>query len=307
MKTPGRPSNGRGTGRLDFLATLVLALVSAILMNLPERSQHGIGHAIRSSALRPFLAMNGAVAAAKARARDFEVLRAQTDSLLVRTASQRTLAEENRQLRSLLGLSGQPREHLVAATVIRPGTSQGSIFYLDVGRTDGIRRFDAVVTEAGLLGQVQDVRAHRAAAFDWSHPDFRVSAMTLDGQVHGLVESVRGAHREQDLLVIRGTAYLSGLQRGTELVTSGRGGTFPRGIRIGWVTGEAETSAGWTRSYYVEPVVYPGSATYALVDIAEETPPLAPVVADSIADSADADGSDTDSADANDSDADGSR
>lgn len=282
METPGRPSDRRGTGKLDFLATLVLVLVSAILINLPERSQHGIGYAIRSSVLLPFLALNGTVAGAKARARDFDVLRAQTDSLLVRAASQRTLAEENRQLRGLLRLSGQPRERLVAATVIRPGVSEaGSVFYLDVGRADGVRRFDAVVTEAGLLGQVHDVRARRSTAFDWSHPDFRVSAMTLDGQVHGLVEAVRGQHREQDLLVIRGTAYLSDLERGTELVTSGRGGAFPRGIRIGWVIGEAETSAGWTRSYYLEPTVYPGSATYALVDVREDTSPPAAAVADS--------------------------
>lgn len=285
--TPGRPSDGRGTGKLDLLATLVLVLLSAILMNLPAASQHGIGHAIRSSALRPFVALNGAVARAKARALDFEVLRVQTDSLLTWVASQRTLAEENRQLRALLGLSGQPREHLVAATVIRPGSSGiGSVFYLDAGRRDGVRRFDAVVTEAGLLGQVQDVRARRATAFDWSHPDFRVSAMTVDGQVHGLVEPARGQYREQDLLVLRGTAYLSDLERGDELVTSGRGGAFPRGIRIGWITAEADVSAGWSRSYYVEPTVYPGSVTYALVDVRDpEAPPPAPA-ADSIAEDA---------------------
>lgn len=283
--TPGRPSDGRGTGKLDLLATLVLVLLSAILMNLPTASQHGIGYAIRSSVLRPFVALNGAVARAKARALDFEVLRVQTDSLLTWVASQRTLAEENRQLRSLLGLSGQPGDRLVAATVIRPGTSgTGSVFYLDAGRRDGVRRFDAVVTEAGLLGQVQDVRARRATAFDWSHPDFRVSAMTIDGQVHGLVEPARGQYREQDLLVLRGTAYLSDLERGDELVTSGRGGAFPRGVRIGWVTAEAEVSAGWSRSYYVEPTVYPGSVTYALVDVRDpEGAPAAPA-ADSIAD-----------------------
>ena len=285
--TPGRPSDGRGTGKLDLLATLVLVLLSAILMNLPAASQHGIGYAIRSSALRPFVALNGAVARAKARALDFEVLRVQTDSLLTWVASQRTLAEENRQLRALLGLSGQPREHLVAATVIRPGGSDtGSVFYLDAGRRDGVRRFDAVVTEAGLLGQVQDVRARRATAFDWSHPDFRVSAMTVDGQVHGLVEPARGQYREQDLLVLRGTAYLSDLERGDELVTSGRGGAFPRGIRIGWVTAEADVSAGWSRSYYVEPTVYPGSVTYALVDVRDPEAPVAAPAADSIAEDA---------------------
>lgn len=285
--TPGRPSDGRGTGKLDLLATLVLVLLSAILMNLPATSQRGIGYAIRSSALRPFVALNGAVARAKARALDFEVLRVQTDSLLTWVASQRTLAEENRQLRALLGLSGQPREHLVAATVIRPGGSDtGSVFYLDAGRRDGVRRFDAVVTEAGLLGQVQDVRARRATAFDWSHPDFRVSAMTVDGQVHGLVEPARGQYREQDLLVLRGTAYLSDLERGDELVTSGRGGAFPRGIRIGWVTAEADVSAGWSRSYYVEPTVYPGSVTYALVDVRDPEAPVVAPAADSIAEDA---------------------
>lgn len=283
--TPGRPSDGRGTGKLDLLATLVLVLLSAILMNLPTASQHGIGYAIRSSVLRPFVALNGAVARAKARALDFEVLRVQTDSLLTWVASQRTLAEENRQLRSLLGLSGQPGDRLVAATVIRPGTSgTGSVFYLDAGRRDGVRRFDAVVTEAGLLGQVQDVRARRATAFDWSHPDFRVSAMTIDGQVHGLVEPARGQYREQDLLVLRGTAYLSDLERGDELVTSGRGGAFPRGVRIGWVTAEAEVSVGWSRSYYVEPTVYPGSVTYALVDVRDPEGAPATPVADSTAD-----------------------
>jgi len=285
--TPGRPSDGRGTGKLDLLATLVLVLLSAILLNLPAASQHGIGYAIRSSVLRPFVALNGAVARAKARALNFEVLRVQTDSLLTWVASQRTLAEENRQLRGLLGLSGQTRDRLVAATVIRPGGSgAGSVFYLDAGRRDGVRRFDAVVTEAGLLGQVQDVRARRATAFDWSHPDFRVSAMTVDGQVHGLVEPARGQYREQDLLVLRGTAYLSDLERGDELVTSGRGGAFPRGIRIGWITAEADVSAGWSRSYYVEPTVYPGSVTYALVEVRDPEAPPAASAADSIAEDA---------------------
>lgn len=271
MKTPGRASDGRGTGRLDFLATLVLALVSAILVNLPASSQHDIGYAVRSTVLRPFLELNGTITRARSRAGDFDVLRAQTDSLLTWVASQRTLAEENRQLRGLLGLAGQQREQLVAGTVIRPATSGiGSVFYLDVGQADGVRRFNAVVTEAGLLGQVQDVRSNQATAFDWSHPDFRVAAMTLDGQVHGLVEPARGQYREQDLLVLQGTAYLSDLERGAELVTSGRGGTFPRGIRIGWVVGPAGTSAGWSRSYSVEPTVYPGSVTYALVDVRDE-------------------------------------
>lgn len=285
----GRASDGSG-GRNDLLATLLLVVASMILMRLPEGAQHAVGHIVRSSALQPFLAVNGSVNRYKARATDYDRLRAQYDSLLTRVAARRTLAEENRQLRGLLILPQQRPAQFVPVTVVRPGTTAaGSVFYIDAGAAEGISRFDAVVTETGLLGQVQDVRAGSATAFDWSHPDFRASAMSADGAAHGLVEPSRGDHREQDLLLLRGTAYLSGLEAGDEILTSGRGGTLPRGVLIGWVIRVAETSAGWSRSYYVEPAVHPGAATHAAVEIgplpmpAEVALDSAGVVGDSVA------------------------
>lgn len=287
----GRASDGRGS-RNDLLATLLLVVASMILMRLPEGAQHAVGHAVRSSALQPFLAVNGSVNRYKARATDYDRLRAQYDSLLTRVAARHTLAEENRQLRGLLILPQQRPAQFVPVTVVRPGTTAaGSVFYIDAGAAEGISRFDAVVTETGLLGQVQDVRAGSATAFDWSHPDFRASAMSADGSAHGLVEPSRGDHREQDLLLLRGTAYLSGLEAGDEILTSGRGGTLPRGVLIGWVTRVAETSAGWSRSYYVEPAVHPGAATHAAVEIGP-LPMPAEVALDSagvVGDSVDAD------------------
>ena len=67
--------------------------------------------------------------------------------------------------------------------------------------------------------------------------------------------------------MLSGTAYLSNLAPGAEVLTSGRGGAFPRGFRIGWIAGVAGTSAGWDISYSVDPAVYPGAATYASVVI----------------------------------------
>ncbi len=271
-----RASDEWGSGRIDFLATLLLVMASAILMKLPERTQHAVGEAVRSSVLQPFLAINGAVTRYKARAMDYDVLRAQYDSLLTLVAARRTLAEENRQLRGLLILPQRRPGRFVPVTVVRPGTTAaGSVFYMDAGAASGIEQFDAVVTETGLLGQVQDVRARSATAFDWSHPDFRASAMSADGTAHGLVEPVRGDYREQDLLLLRGTAYLSGLETGVEILTSGRGGAFPRGVLIGWVMGVAETSAGWSASYYVQPAVHPGSVTHASVEIGPLPKPAA--------------------------------
>ena len=266
----GQAQGGRKRRRRDFHVVLGLVLLSLITINLPVESQRAIGNGLRESILRPFIEVQRIVVRTRARARDYLVVRDQLDSALTFVASATTLADENRQLRDLLALDGRSPSRLVAASVIRSGTSgSASVFRLDAGSEDGIRPFDAVVTDRGLLGQVQEVGPGSSMGYDWSHPDFRVSAMTLtaDGQAHGLVEAARGRYREQDRLVLRGTAYLSDLQRGAEVVTSGRGGAYPRGIRIGWVGEVAEASAGWDISYYVDPAVYPGTATYAQVHI----------------------------------------
>lgn len=261
-------SQGREANSRRLVVVMGLILGSLIVLNLPSGAQRTIAHWVRQTVLSPFIEINTGIMRVQARARDFDVLRAQMDSSLALVSRQRTLAEENRQLRGVLSLKNRSPARYMATTVIRSGTSGSeSVFHLDVGSAEGIPPFSAVVTEAGLLGQVQEVRAEYSLAYDWSHRDFRVSAMTMDGLDHGLIEAARGQFREQDRLILRGTDYLSDVAPGTELMTSGRGGAFPRGIRIGWVVGVAEVSAGWSKSYFVEPAVDPGSATYAIVDI----------------------------------------
>ena len=262
----GQPRESGEGRRRDFLLTAGIILGSLIVLNLPPGSQRSVRLFLRETVLSPLLDINGTITRMRERALDFNVLRAQMDSVTGLVAAGRTLAEENRQLREALGLAERERHQVRAATVIRTGTPGAeSVFLLDAGSDDGVRSFNAVATEAGLLGQVQEVFSGRSVGFDWSHRDFRASAMTPDGRTHGLVEAVRGGFREQDRLILRGTAYLADLRHGEELLTSGRGGTFPRGIRIGWIAEPAEASAGWSRSYYVEPAVHPGAATHALV------------------------------------------
>lgn len=268
----GQPKRMREHRKTDVLLAVGVILGSLIVLNLPPGPQRTIRHVVRETVLRPFIETNGAIARARERALHFDLLRTQMDSLVAPVAARRTLAEENRQLRNLLALADRESHRVTAVTVIRAGTPGAeSTFHLDAGRDGGIEPFNAVVTEGGLLGQVQEVFSGYAVGHDWSHRDFRVSAMTPDARAHGLVEALRGGFREQDRLVIRGTAYLSDLSPGDEIVTSGRGGTFPRGIRIGWIAGPAEAWAGWSRSYYVEPAVYPGAVTHGLVYVESST------------------------------------
>jgi cell shape-determining protein MreC len=187
------------------------------------------------------------------------------------TTGHLTLADENRRLRALLELRDRIGGGWIAANVVRPGTSGSeSVFLLDIGSEQGVERYAPVVTGQGVVGVVQDVYPTSATAMDWTHPDFRVSAMDPDGVVYGIVRSRRGEFREEDRLEFDGTAFQARLEDGTAVVTSNLSGVWPRGVPIGKVEGLAEADAGWRKSYWLRPMVEVGSVTHVLVGVNPE-------------------------------------
>ena len=119
---------------------------------------------------------------------------------------------------------------------------------------------------------------------DWTHPDFRASAMLLAGDSYGIVENRRGSFREEDRLVLTGGAYHESVADGTLVLTSGLGGVFPRGIPIGTIDGVAEVQAQWRKSYWLRPMVKPASVTHVLVEVGEAPwEDMGAVFADSVA------------------------
>jgi rod shape-determining protein MreC len=102
-------------------------------------------------------------------------------------------------------------------------------------------------------------------AMDLTHPQFRAAAMTVDGTSYGIVRATSGGFREADRLLLDGIPFHQELEPGTVLVTSGSGGVYPRGIRIGVVIEESEAQQGWKRSYWLRPFVFPGEATHVQV------------------------------------------
>ena len=140
-----------------------------------------------------------------------------------------------------------------------------STFLLNVGREQGIEPGAPVVASGGLLGVVREVEANTAQGVDWTHAEFRASAMTADGGAYGIVEPRPGRFREEDLITLTGAPFHSDITAGTRIVTSGRGGVYPRGLPIGVVLGIDEADTGWRKSYILRPLVRPESVTHVLV------------------------------------------
>lgn len=219
--------------------------------------------------MRPFLTLRGWVAERRAEREDLVLVRAQRDSLAAVSAAQAVLAEENARLRALLSLSERAGPQFRAAQLLRLGTGAAEgTFLLDAGADDGVVVGSPVLAVGGLVGVVKEVYGGTAQGIDWTHPEFRVSGMTADGQVYGIVEPRRGTYREEDLLLMTGAPFHSDVLPGARIVTSGRGEVFPRGVPVGEVIGIENADTGWRKSYVLRPTVRPEAAAQVLVGLA---------------------------------------
>ena len=258
----GAKKTQSGFGAFGFLVLSVIALY------LPDPSQDQVASFLRASVLRPFILTQEALLRRSIHAEDTEVLQARLDALQVVIMNRSGLSEENAQLRRLLDLSERSSARYVAAELTSAGES---MFQLTVGVRRGVTRDSPVVTARGLLGVVRTAGATSATGWDWTHPLWQASVMTEDGSVQGLVRAVPGRFREGARMLLDGGAFQQVLEPGVVLLTSGLGGVYPRGIKIGVVIEESDSGEGWRRSYWVQPFVLPGDATHVFVQVAGES------------------------------------
>ncbi len=245
-----------------FVLFFVIALS---LRFIPDPYREQIARGIRETVLRPVVAMQRTTAEREERLGDPARLRAQRDSLAVVLIGHTTLATENRQLRELIGLRERLAPSFIPAEVIRVrDRSFEGAFLLTAGREDGVQTGAPIVAAAGLVGVVRQVDDRVAVGIDWTHPDFRASAMTVDGETYGIVEPRQGA-RGEAVLALTGAPFHTDLPEGTLIVSSGRGGVYPRGVPIGTVSGMEEADAGWRKSYLLRPLVSPAEMTHVLI------------------------------------------
>lgn len=265
---PYTQENDDGIGRRQLLATVLFVALAFTALYIAPASQQQLAATLRGSVLQPFILVQEGLAQNRIRNHEADALRASFDSVVGVLSSQTTLAEENARLRALLDLADRASPDYVAANVIRAGTpGSESMFLLDVGALDGVRVNAPVVGRDGLVGVVREVQPRTAIGVDWTHPEFGVSGMTIDGQSYGLVEARRGDFREDDRLLLNGAPYHVAIEDGTLIVTSGLGGIYPRGIPLGHIHSLAEADAGWRKSYWIDPAIRPGSVTQVLVSV----------------------------------------
>ena len=258
-----------GARSRDLALTAFVLLLAFGTMYLPQSTQERVSTLLQAG-LRPFIAMQEFVSEAGARRVRVEEIQAELDVLSAAMSTHRAVEDENRTLRRLLNVQEPAGHNYLPATVNRPGTpGSESTFLVDAGTREGVQAGAPVISPTGLVGVIREARTTNALGIDWTHPDFRASAMLADGSVYGMVESRRGDFREDDRLVLNGIPYHEEVTVGQVVLTSGLGGVFPRGIAIGSVLAIAEEVGTWRKAYVLDPVAAPAAATHVLVFVGE--------------------------------------
>ncbi|MBQ2985039.1 MAG: rod shape-determining protein MreC [Clostridia bacterium] len=148
-----------------------------------------------------------------------------------------TLREENERLKGLLNYTDITQNYTyVTARVI--GKSQGvwfSEFTVNAGRNDGVMENQAVVNSKGLVGRVSSVSANTCKVTSIIDSTSDVSVMVERTRDYGFARGILNVDKNEKLeLYYLPSGY--DLVPGDNILTSGIGGIFPKGIAIGTVT-----------------------------------------------------------------------
>lgn len=166
------------------------------------------------------------------------------------------LQSENEELKELVGKQEDLRDYNpIQATVIARNPDQWEEkVILNKGTSSGVKENMAVLTASGLIGKVTLTTPFTSTVelVSTQNPNYRVSAMVLGGEddVFGLIEGYDAERRE--LMLKRIDAEIE-IEVGQQVVSSGLGGIFPKGIIIGEITEITIDEFGLTKLAYIKP------------------------------------------------------
>ncbi len=241
-------------------------LLGLIARGLPPNMRDPVATSMRRTFLAPLVMLQERAEASRRSLLLDQQRIAIRDSVTLRAMTVKGLEDENVRLRTLIGLGSRLKWGFIAAEAIHGrGVRDITTMTLTAGSNAGIRRLSPVVSPEGVVGMVTDVDPTMSQAMIWTHPDFRVSAMSEDGSAFGIVQGHLASATSGYLMELRGIPFRIALKPGTLIVSSGLGGVWPRGIPIGRVLEEVKTSEGWARTYLIKPSVSPANVGAVMI------------------------------------------
>lgn len=158
-------------------------------------------------------------------------LRAQLAERLLDDARLYDAEQQNQRFRHMLDIRAALPFSLIPGQVIaRPGHFNSEYLALDVGRDRGVSEGMGALSIRGLVGSVVEVRNHTCLVRSLFSPQSRVSVIVQRTGAGGILRSDGSA-----ALIVPDIPLEEDVAPGDSVLTSGLGGVFPPGIRVGMI------------------------------------------------------------------------
>ena len=260
----------RSNTRVDLIVLAACIVLALAARSLPNTMRDPVATGMRRSFLAPLVMLQERSEKGRQSLLSADAKQSYLDSLSLNSMKAGTLEQENERLRKLIGLGSRIRTGFVPAEALHGrGIRDETTVILSAGSRAGVTRLSPVIAPEGLVGVVDQVDPTMSHAMLWTHPDFRVSAMTPDGTAFGIAQAHLTGATGGYLIELRGVPFRATLKPGALIVSSGWGGVWPRGIPVGTVMQEIKTSEGWARTYLLRPAVNP-SDVYSVMILRRE-------------------------------------
>jgi len=179
------------------------------------------------------------------------LLREQLKTMNAREIASREAMQANERLTKLLGLKESLRLPAITATVTgEDGYPWFKTIMINRGEADGVREGYPVVAAAGVVGQVTKTSPHSSRVLLFTDHASAIAGMVQRTRARGVIKGKGGTRctleftmREEDVKV------------GDQVVSSGIGRIFPKGLPVGEVTMVKKGEYGIFQSIELRPAV----------------------------------------------------
>jgi rod shape-determining protein MreC len=221
---------------MSFFESLVVGITSPV-QKVVRRIIGGIGNVWRG-----YFYLVGAQ-------KENEVLRRELHELKLQVNRYREADLANQRLRALLNFKKSIATPLLPAELVSFDPSGWfQTILIDKGSSDGVAQDMAVVSAEGLMGRVIGVSSRHAKVLLILDANSAVDALIQRSRVRGVLVGLG-----RDLCLLKYVQRNEDVQVGDQVISSGMGGVFPKGLLLGTVQEVVRGSSGLFQRVEVEP------------------------------------------------------
>ncbi|KAF0424828.1 rod shape-determining protein MreC [Pediococcus acidilactici] len=187
-----------------------------------------------------------------------ERLRQDIDKLSATHAENKSLKEENRELKKLVGLKNSMTDYSLTPAIVltRSPSSWQDLVTVNKGTANGVKKNQPVLAGDGLVGRVVEAnystsKVELISDNNESANRFAIQVQAKDGNyVNGIIT---GYDKKTNEIIMGQVTENKDVAVGSQVITSGLGGVTPKGLYVGKVAKVSKEDYGLANEIRIKP------------------------------------------------------